>query len=523
MDGLWSNLRGRVFPDHWSLRLGQIAFYSFVVVLLSGVFLMFFYDPSSDPVVYDGPYPLLRGVAMSRALDSTLELTFEVRGGLLMRQAHHWGSLVMVAAIMLHLLRLFFTAAFRRPRTPQWLVVFGLFVVMLAACLTGTSLPDDMPSGTSLAVLDGVLKATPVIGTALSALVFGGEFPGGVIERFYPLHVVVLPALLVVLFAVNAVLALIHKPAQPAGPGRTNDNVVGRPLAVAVAKSAGLFCFVAGVVLLLAGTATINPVWLYGPADAANASAGVGPAWYLAFLDGALRLAPGWEVVVWGRTLTLAVLLPVAVCTLFLLLVAGYPFIERWVTGDNRAHHLLERPRDNPTRTGLGVAGIVFYGVLWAAAGADTMATIFQVSVNALLHVFQVLLIVGPPAGLVITRRLCMALQASDGRIALHGTETGQVVRLPDGRYVEHHRPVDPHRRRRLAGYLPAPSMLPARTTWRVSPVQRLRARLSALFNEGRRTPAPGPTPVREQPAHSAAERWTSPGHHSDGPSRRAS
>lgn len=464
-------LRGKVFPDHWSLRLGQISFYSFVVVLLSGVFLMFWYDASSDPVVYDGPYPLLRGVAISRALDSTLELSFEVRGGLLMRQAHHWGSLVMVAAIMLQLLRLFFTAAFRRPRTRQWLVVFGLFVVMLAACLTGTSLPGDMPSGTSLAVLDGVLRATPLIGTALSALVFGGEFPGGVIERFYPLHVVVLPALLGVLFAL-----LVRRVRRPAA---------------AVATSVGLFCCVAGVVMLLAGTATINPVWLYGPADPANASAGVGPAWYLAFLDGALRLAPGWEVVVWGRTLTLAVLLPVAVCTLFLVLVAGYPFIERWVTGDRRAHHLPERPRDNPTRTGIGVAGITFYGVLWAAAGADTIATVFQVSVNALLQLFQLLLIVGPPAGLVITRRYCMALRARDEQIALDGTETGQIVRLPDGGYVERHRPVDAARRRQLTGYVPAPSMLPPRTTWRVSPVQRLRARLSRSFDEGRVTPPP--------------------------------
>jgi ubiquinol-cytochrome c reductase cytochrome b subunit len=493
MSGSWGGLRGRVFPDHWSLRLGQIAFYSFLVVLLTGVVLMFWYDPSTDPVVYDGPYPLLRGVAMSRALDSTLEISFEVRGGLLVRQAHHWGSLVMVAAIMLHLLRLFFTAAFRKPRTLNWLVVFAVFVITLAACLTGTSLPDDMPSGTSLAVLDGVLKATPVIGTALSALVFGGEFPADVIGRFYPLHIVVLPALLVVLFVVGARLALIHKPAQYPGPGRTNDNVVGRPAPVAAVKSLGLFCVVAGVVLLMAATATINPVWLYGPADPANASAGVGPAWYLAFLDGALRLAPGWEIVVAGKTLTPAVLLPVAVCTLFLVLLAVYPFIERWVTGDGRTHHLLERPRNNPTRTGIGVAGVVFYGVLWAAAGADTLAVHFHLSVTALIRVFQVLVVVGPPVAFVVTRRICVALQAHAAEVALHGTETGRVVRLPDGGYVESHRPVDAYRRRRLAGYLPAPSTLPPRTTWQVSPVQRLRGRISKRFDEDRLvSPAPG-------------------------------
>jgi ubiquinol-cytochrome c reductase cytochrome b subunit len=281
---------------------------------------------------------------------------------------------------------------------------------------------------------------------------FNGQYPGDVISWFYPLHVVVLPAVLVVLFAVGAALALRQKPAQFAEPGRTEDNVVGRPAAVAAVKSVGLLCFVAGVTILMAATATINPVWLYGPADPANASAGVGPAWYLAFLDGSLRLAPGWEFVWWGRTFSLAVLLPVTISTLFLVLVGVYPFIEERLTGDRRHHHLLERPRNNPTRTGIGVAGITFYGVLWAAAGADTMAVLFHLSVNSLLHVFQVLVILGPPAALVITRRICDGLQEKDLRIAVLGVETGRVVRLPNGGYVEQHRPVDRYRRWRLAG-----------------------------------------------------------------------
>ena len=353
----WSNLRARVFPDHWSLLFGQIAFYSFIMIVLSGVVLTTYYEPSVDPVVYDGPYAPLRGVEMSRALDSTMAISFEVRGGLLMRQLHHWATLIMVAAITLHLLQLFFTAGFRRPRRLNWFVVFGLLVITLGAALTGTSLPDDMASGTSLAVLDGVLQATPLVGPEISALLFGGGFPGDVISWFYPLHVIVLPLVLVILFAVGAVLAVRQQPAQYAGPGRTENNVVGRPGTVAAVKSVGMFCFVAGVSILMAATATINPVWLYGPADPANASAGVGPAWYLAFLDGSLRLAPGWEFVLWGRTFSLAILLPVAACTLFLALVAVYPYIEDRLTGDRGDHHLLERPRNNPTRTGIGVAG----------------------------------------------------------------------------------------------------------------------------------------------------------------------
>jgi ubiquinol-cytochrome c reductase cytochrome b subunit len=444
MRGPWSNLRARVFPDHWSLLFGQIAFYSFVVVTLTGLVLMVPYEPSVAHVVYDGPYAPLHGIQMSQALDSTMTISFEMRGGLLVRQMHHWGALIMVAAILLHLLRLFFTAGFRRPRRLNWVVVFGLLIHTLGACLTGTSLPDDMASGTSLAVLDGVLQATPFVGTQFSALLFGGDFPGDVITRFYPLHIIVLPALLVVLFIVSGLLALRNKPAQFAGPGRTEDNVVGSPAAVAVVKGAGLFCFVAGVVGLMGALATINPVWLFGPADPANTSAGVGPAWYLAFLDGALRLAPGWETVWWGTTISFAILLPVGICTLFLALVGICPFIEERVTRDRREHHLLERPRSNPIRTGIGVAGVVFYGTLWAAAGADTMAVQFHLSVNALIHLFQALLVLGPPVAFSITRRICLGLQQRDTDIATNGIETGRILRLPGGGYVETHRPARP-------------------------------------------------------------------------------
>ncbi|MFI5735518.1 cytochrome bc complex cytochrome b subunit [Kribbella sp. NPDC051587] len=480
MQRSWKDLRGRAFPDQWSLMFGQIAFYSFVVVLVTGLILMVPYDASLDPVVYDGPYTPLHGVTMSKALDSTLAISFEMRAGLLVRQIHHWASLLMVAMIMLHLLRLFFTGGFRRPRRLSWLVGFGLFLATLGAAQTGTSLPDDMLSGSSLAVIDGVLKSIPFVGTYLSMFAFGGDFPGDVIKLFYPLHVYVLPAVIIGLFVVAGVLAVKRGPAQYPGPGRTNGNIVGQPAAVAVVKGAGLFCFVIGVSLLLGATATINPIWLYGPADPADASAGIGPAWYLAFLDGGLRLTPGWEVDVWGRTLTLAVLLPVTLCTLFLVLFALYPFIEDWVLGDRSDQNLLEHPRNNPTRTGLGVAGITFYGVLWAAAGADTIALKFNLSFNALIHAFQLLLIAGPPAALLLTRRICISLQTRALDEAVHGVETGRIVRLPDGGYLEDHRSLDPYKRWNLAGYTQAPA---------TSHAHRLQTRLANLLNQDHLTP----------------------------------
>ncbi len=406
-------LAARLFPDRWSAWLGRIALYSFVVVMISGVFLMVHYEPSTTVVVYDGSYPLLRGTEMSRALASTLALSFEIRGGLLMRQVHHWGTLVMSAAIMLHLLHLFFTGAFRGPHRRRWFVVVLILVTTMAAGFTGAVLPDDLLSGTSLAILDGVVKATPVLGTWLSYLLFGSSFPGDVIPRLFPLHVYVLPAALAVLFWVS----------------RERASRVSR------LKNGGFFLIVSGILLIMGATMTINPVWLYGPADPADASAGASPEWYLAFLDGALRLVPpGWEFAWLGRTWTPAVLLPVIAGSLFFVVVAVYPFLDARLNPDRR---YLERPRESPARTGVGVAGMTFYGVLWAAASADTLAVRFHLTIEGVLHTFQVLVLLGPVIAYVVTRRICLGLQHREREAAEHGHETGAVIRTPDGGYRE--------------------------------------------------------------------------------------
>ena len=425
---LSKNLRGRLFPDRWSVWLGRVAFSSFVVVMISGVFLLFHYDQSTDVVRYDGPYLPLAGTEMSQALASTLKISFEVRGGLLMRQVHHWGTLVMAAAIMLHLLHVFFTGAYRGEHKVRWLVVVGLLVTTMAAGFTGAVLPDDLLSGTSLAIFDGVLKSTPFIGTWLSYVLFGGS----AIERLYPLHVYVLPVVMVGLFVVSGML------------GR------GRRSRAALVKSGGFFLMVSGVLLVMAATATINPIWLYGPADPASGSAGASPEWYLAFLDGALRLVPpGWEFVWLGRTWSVAVLLPVIAGSMFFVVVTAYPFIEaRFKPGSK----FLERPRDNPTRTGIGVAGMIFYGVLWMAASADTIAVRFHVTFEGVLHTFQVLVLLGPVIGFLVTRSLCQALRDREREIAEDGAETGVIIRTADGGYREITRrlPLEPARRSAL-------------------------------------------------------------------------
>ena len=427
--------RQRAVHDAWALMLGQMAVASFLVCALTGVVLLFFYDPSTARVIYDGSYEPLRGMEVSTAYASTMDLSFEVRGGLLMRQAHAWSATVMIAALMLHILRVFFTGSFRKPRELQWVVLFGILLTSLAAGLTGHVLPDDLLSGTSLAVLDGLLKGIPVVGTGLSYLVFQGRFPTGAIEMFYPLHVVVLPLVLVLLFLASGLVSVRRRPTRPA----------------TVARRGGLIFLVAGVLTLLAATVTVNPIWLYGPSDPAVASAGGGALWYLAFLDGAQRLVPpGWEFVLLGRTWTPALLVPMGVCALFLLSAMLYPFFERRVTGDRRDHDLPTRPRDAPTRTGIGVAGVVFYGVLWIAGGSDVIAMQLSLSNEALVLTLQLALVLGPVLAFMITKRVCLGLQRRDRDIVLHGHETGRIFRMADGEYVELHRPATASERLKL-------------------------------------------------------------------------
>ncbi|MBJ2121494.1 cytochrome bc complex cytochrome b subunit [Arthrobacter sp. MSA 4-2] len=486
----------KAVPTHWSLMFGEVAIYSFVVLLLTGAFLTFFYTPSMETVRYQGSYAPLIGVEMSRALHSTLDLSFDVRGGLLMRQAHHWAGLLFMVALVMHILRVFFTGAFRKPRQAAWVVLIGIFLASLATGLTGYILPDDMLSGLSLLIMDGTFKAIPVIGSSLSYFVFGGPYPGQVIlSRLTTLHVLILPLGIISLAAVRAALALLHKPMQFPGPGCSDRSIVGEPLLpTRAAKSAGFMFVLSGFILLIGGTATINPIWLYGPSDPGNAGAGSQPDWYFGFIDGALRLVPpGWEITVMGGTVSLALLAPMTVVGLFLLAVTAYPFLERWISADTTEHHLLERPRNNPTRTAIGAAGLGFVGVLWAAGSADVAARALSLALEDLLHAYQVLLVLGPVMAFAVTRRVCLALQRKDREIVIHGRETGRIVRLPHGEFVEVHQPVTAYERWKLVSYDPSAPLHPAASgdsVQRRSIVQRLRMRASGWFFEYRMDPA---------------------------------
>ncbi len=502
--GILREFGRKVFPDHWSFMFGEVALYTFVILLLSGTFLTLFFDPSMAETTYTGSYVPLKGMQMSVAYDSTLNISFDIRGGLFMRQVHHWSALLFVAAVSVHMLRVFFTGAFRKPRELNWVVGGILLIMSMAAGFTGYSLPDDLLSGNGLRIIDGVVMAIPVVGTYISFFLFGGEFPGtAIISRLYMFHIMLIPAIILLLVAVHLFMVVVHKHTQYPGPGRSDRNVVGYPLGpVYAAKAGGFFFIIFGIVALVSAFFTINPIWNYGPYDPSPISAGTQPDWYIGWVDGALRLMPGWLFNIpmewhipfpWGvNTLSLNVLLPALVpAGIVFTLLFTYPWIERWITRDDREHHVLDRPRNAPTRTAIGVAGFIFYCVMWAAASSDLIATHFQVSLNDVTYWLRALFFVGPILGFIVSKRVSLALQRKDREIALHGRETGRIVRLPHGEFQEMHAQLDDYKRYKLVGYeSPVPEDGIPNENGIVTKSEKRRAALSRFFFEDRVAPA---------------------------------
>ena len=436
----------KVFPDHWSFMLGEIALYSFIVVLLTGVYLTLFFKPSMAEVVYHGSYVPLDGIKMSQAYSSALDISFDVRGGLLLRQMHHWAALIFIAAMSVHMMRVFFTGAFRKPREFNWIIGVVLVTLGLGAGFSGYSLPDDLLSGTGLQIARGIMQSIPVVGTWMAFLLFNGEFPGtSFISRLYAVHILLIPGLILAMVTIHLMLVWTQKHTQFPGPGRTNKNVVGYPLMpVYMAKAGGFFFIVFGFITLIGGLVTINPIWLFGPFTPDQVSAGSQPDWYIGWLDGMLRIFPNLESTFFGWTISWNIFLPAVVIPGVIFTLLGlYPFIEAWVTGDKGEHHLLDRPRNAPTRTGLGVMALTFYCLLWMGGGNDIIAISFGLPINGITWFIRVAIFVLPPIAFVITKRICLGLQRKDREKLLHGYESGRILRLPHGEFIEVHQPLN--------------------------------------------------------------------------------
>jgi ubiquinol-cytochrome c reductase cytochrome b subunit len=311
-----------------------------------------------------------------------------------------------------------------------------MFALAAFEGFAGYSLPDDMLSGTGMRITEGIMASIPIVGTYVAFFFFGGQYPGeSFVPRLYIAHVLLIPGLILALVTAH-VMILWHQ-GHTQWPGRREREHVevgAQMYPVFMLKTTSLFFFTFAILAVLATVAQVNPIWLFGPYNPLNASNGSQPDWYFAFLEGSLRLMPGVETNVGGHTFVWNVFLPAVVLPiLFFLLMGGYPFFERWVTGDNRPHNVLDRPRNAPTRTALGVAVIVSAGVLQISGGDDVISYQLGLAVEDLVWVLRVGFFVFPVIAFLVTRRVCVALQRADRRRLRDGLPFGIVSQSADG------------------------------------------------------------------------------------------
>ncbi len=427
----------KIFPDHWSFMVGEVAMYCFVLLLATGIYLALFYSPSSAVVTYHGSYAPLDGQKMTQAYESVINLSFNVRFGLLMRQAHHWAANIFLAAIAFHMCRVFFTGAFRRPREANWIIGITLLLISMLEGFSGYSLPDDLLSGSGLRVVYSIVQSIPFVGPWLAFNVWGGPFPGSsaFLQRLFVIHEFLFPLLLAGLLGAHLAVLWHQKHTDFAGPGKTEKNIVGSRLWPQYAiKSQALLMFVAMVVFGLGGLVQINPIWIYGPFEAARSSAGTQPDWYVGWLDGALRLWPHWEFRSFGHEIANpffpGILLPGIVFTV----IYAWPWIDKRVFSDYGEHNLLDRPRDKPLRTALGVAALIFFIDTTLASATDLIGNGLQVSFELLIEILQYGSFVGPVIGGVVAYRTCILLQRT-GAHPVQRPVGGIIVRDAHGAY----------------------------------------------------------------------------------------
>jgi ubiquinol-cytochrome c reductase cytochrome b subunit len=398
-----------VFPDHWSFFLGEIALYCFIVLVVTGTYLALFFHPSSAQVVYHGSYVPLRGVVVSDAYKSVVDISFNVRAGLLVRQVHHWAALVFAGALVLHLGRMFFTGAYRKPRRINWILGLGLLLMVLANGFTGYSLPDDLLSGTGLRIAYSITESIPLVGPQMASLMFGGNFPSAAfVPRLLPIHIFLVPALIAGLLMAHLGLLWRQRHTQFPGRGRDDRRIVGTPMVPAYAmRTLGYFFLVAGVLAVMGGFFQINPVWIFGPYHAADATVAAQPDWYTGWLEGALRLASNWDIKIGGFLLPGIFWPAVVMPGIVFGFLFAWPWLDAFVSGDQGFHNVLTRPCSRPIRMAIGVGITTAMIVLLFAGGGDVFASLLQGSEQLYVQILRPLLLALPPIAAACAYAIC--------------------------------------------------------------------------------------------------------------------
>ncbi len=419
-----------VFPDHWTFMLGEVAMYCFVILVATGIFLTFYYVPSEAVVHYQGDYLPLRGTAMGENFASVMDISFNVPAGLLIRQTHHWAADVFIVAIVLHLVRILLSGAYRKPRELNYWVGVTMLGLAILEGFLGYSLVDDLLSGMGLAIAYSVALSVPLLGGPLAFLIWNGEYPGT--ASFWPrlevLHVFLIPMAIATLLAIH--LAQIVRQHHTQFPWEGSERVVrGTPTWPGYAlRSIGLFLVVAGVLFLLGGLIQVNPIWEWGPYEPYLSTNGAQPDWYVGWLIGALRLMPPLELTIGSYTVVPSpfwggVLFPSIV---FGLLYA-WPALGRRLVDDRRGHNLLERPRDNPKRTALVCAFLAWVFTVFAAGAGDRLYFRSFIPYEAQVWFFRGFALAAPVVVYFVARRICEELRAREER-PLRGW-SGSIVR----------------------------------------------------------------------------------------------
>ncbi|WP_123533316.1 cytochrome b [Halosimplex salinum] len=387
------SLLGKAFPAEDSFLLGEVALFCFLILVLTGVFLGFFFEPSTSDVEYDGSVAEYQGEELPEAFASVLNITYDVPFGMLIRRMHHWAAHLFVASMALHMLRVFFTGAYRNPREPNWLVGTGLAGMSMFAAYTGYALPFDEFASTAVGIGYNVALSVPLVGDLIGKLVFGGEFPSSAtIPRFYFLHVFVIPVVIAGLIAVHMVILMRQKHTEDTreadvGGRETVDRdddsvVVGLPaFPNQAAVSAVVFFLTLATLSLLAGFLPVHNIAEYGPNDPASTPALIMPDWFLMWGYGFLKLVPSWMSfdllgVHVSSEFVGGLLLP----GLVFGAVALWPFVDYH---DDPVHFTAD-PIERPWQTAVGIAGVTFIMVA-SIAGMDVMvADVLGTSTDAI-------------------------------------------------------------------------------------------------------------------------------------------